>query len=88
MSNRFRLQLDMLKESFSNPVSENDYHEIVGCLRDYSTNRCDPTIEAHELREHGFPSDYHPCDHLERIRFAMTFNSKDNTRIRELINAY
>ena len=79
---RFGVILDILTEAFKNPVSEEDYYKIVDLLRKYI--REDTTAEQHELAIRGFPSSYHPCDHMERIRFGMTFGGKDNAVLKDL----
>ena len=84
MSSKFGIILDILLEFFSNPVSENDYHNIVNAIREYSNAR--ENNEQHELAIRGLPSTYHPCDHNERIRYAMVFGEKNNMRIGELIS--
>ena len=84
MSSKFGIILDILLESFRNPVSENDYHNIVNAIREYSNAREDN--EQHELAIRGLPLTYHPCDHNERIRHSMVFTDKDNERVGELLS--
>jgi hypothetical protein len=85
MVNNFGILLDILTEAFHNTVSENDYQMILETLRQYSQSRCDIATEQYELVTRGWPLTYHPCDHKERIRFAMYFGEKDNTHIQELL---
>lgn len=85
MPTRFGLILDILDEAFRTLVSEKDYYEIVDILQEYSDNRDDVSIEQQELKQKGWPLTYHPCDHMQRLRFAMTFGESDNVRIRELL---
>lgn len=82
---KFGILLDILIESFSKNVSERDYHMIVNALREYDSSRCDTETEQRELAAHGYPLTYHPCDHMERIRSAMTFGEIDNPRVQELL---
>ncbi len=35
----------MLKIAFTEPIDENDYHNMVECLRQYATNRDSSDIE-------------------------------------------
>lgn len=81
----FGILLDILKEAFQNPVSEKDYHMIVDSLKNYNFNRNDKESEVNELKNKGWPLTYHPCDHMERIRFAMVFGEKDNEYIQSLL---
>ena len=84
MSSKFGVILDIMTEAFKSPVSEEDYYKIVELLRNYI--REDPTAEQHELAIRGYPAHYHPCDHMERIRFAMTFGGKDNAVLKDLFS--
>jgi hypothetical protein len=42
---RFAIIIDMLKIAFTEPIDENDYHNMVECLRQYATNRDSSDIE-------------------------------------------
>lgn len=81
---QFGTILDILMEAFKNPVSEQDYHNIVELLRAYKRDDVMKEQEMKELSIREFPLTYHPCDHMERIRFAMTFTQNNNERIKEL----
>lgn len=83
---RFGIILDILSESFHGIISEQDYVNIVNLLRDYDRSRDDTSIEKQELVDRGWPLNYHPCDHMERIRFATVFGKDDNVRIKELFS--
>lgn len=85
MASKFGIILDVLIEAFKNSVSEQDYCNIVKILREYTNSRENLEIEQDELKNRGYPLDYHPCDHMERIRFAMTFGKYNNTRINDLL---
>ena len=74
--------LDILVEAFSNPISERDYRDIVEALREYSSHRDNRAVELLELTRSGYPKTYHPCDHMENIRFALCFGEEDNRRVR------
>lgn len=85
MVSKFGIILDILKEAFSTPVSERDYYRIVEVLRNYKLNPCEPTTEQEELVARKWPLHYHPCDHMENIRFGLCFCGEDNIRIQELL---
>lgn len=42
-------------------------------MRDYNAVRQPPEIEQAMLTDSGFPVTYHPCNHMERIRFSVVF---------------
>jgi hypothetical protein len=90
MSNKFGIILDMLKESFQNPVSVNDCCMIVDCMREYAKTRPEITSsdEERELARIGYPLTYHPCDHMERVRFAMHFRDEDNERVQGMLQKF
>lgn len=88
MTTQFGIILDILTEAFKHPVSEHDYTTIVGILRDYSCNRNSIVVEQHELTIRKFPPGYHPCDHMENIRFAMVFGENNNIIIQDLQMRY
>jgi hypothetical protein len=78
--------LDVLSIAFRFPVSERDYHDIVCLLRDYDdSGRTSVDEERSELERRGWPVTYHPCDHMENVRWGMVFGSEDNARIREML---
>jgi hypothetical protein len=80
--------LDMLRIAFESPVSLKDYHDIVSCLRAYdSEGRSDVSNERLELNRLGWPDTYHPCDHMENIRFGLMFVPEDNIRVRDRLAA-
>ena len=85
MASRFGILLDILMEAFRNPVSETDYYTIVQVLQDYTEARSDTIQEQEELAKRGLPINYHPCDHMERIRFGMVFGNNRNSRIKDLV---
>ena len=85
MTSKFGIIIDILNEAFKNPVSEHDYYMIVEVLRNYSLSRCDAATERHELLARGWSITYDPCEYMERIRFAMCFGGKDNSRIQDML---
>ena len=85
MSHAFSIILDILQEAFNSLVSERDYHMIVACLREYSASEHNADIEKSELARRGWPLDYHPCEHMERLRFAFVFGGEDNPRIQHAL---
>ena len=85
MTSRFGVILDILKEAFTSPVSERDYYRIVAAVEAYGENRCSREEEQEDLMVRGFPLDYHPCEHMENLRFGMVFCSEDNKKIGELL---
>ena len=88
MTSKFSLLIDMLTEAFTTPISEMDYHSIVKCLRHYDTNRESQETECKVLRENRWPVTYHPCDHMENIRFGMCMGAVRNRHISHLIRIY
>ena len=79
--NPFESLLLMLKIVFdgSTTISEDQYHDVVACMRRYNTKRLSTAIEQTALRAAGFPVTYHPCNHMERIRFCTVFGEPDAT---------
>ena len=87
MSNRFGLLLEILTEAFQAPVSEEDYYNIIAALRAYDTQRCTQKEEQTELKARGWPLTYHPCDNMERLRYAFVFAPEDNKKIGGLLKS-
>jgi hypothetical protein len=85
MTSQFGILLDILKEAFQSPISERDYHMIVELLRNYNNSRIHKESELNELQSRGWPLNYDPCEHMERIRFAMVFGEKDNDVVQTLL---
>lgn len=58
-------------------------------------NVCDNTLQIaivwrlrKEVNEsNGYPPDYNPCEHMERIRFSMCFGSIPNSKIEYCLDA-
>lgn len=79
----------MLDTMFSEQVvSEAQYHEVVRCMRDYDAARQSPEVERAVLAEAGWPSTYHPCDHMERIRFFVILGGESNETLQHLLDAW
>jgi hypothetical protein len=78
---RFAIIIDMLKIAFTEPVCEKDYHNIVECLRQYATNRDSLEVERKVNESAGYPADYNPCEHMERIRFSFIFGTIPNSKV-------
>ena len=87
MSARFGCLLDMLHEAFSSGLSEPQYHNIVHCLRHYTSHRIARGDEEKTLKNKGWPASYHPCDHMENIRWGMHFGTP-NPNIEQLLDEY
>ncbi len=83
--NKFGMLLDVLTVAFKSTVSEHDYHMIVQAIRDYSVSRYDRAAEEKELAARNMPLTYNPCDHMENVRFGMSFVVEDNARVQELL---
>lgn len=81
---RFDQLLNILKISFESGVSESQYHSIVNMIREYGADPGPKDIEHASLEAIGWPTDYHPSDHIERIRFAFHFLPYNN----ELVDKY
>ncbi len=83
---KFGALLDMLRVAFQSPVSIQDYQDIVSCLRCYEADGRALKSEEHtELDRLGWSTQYHPCDHMENLRFGLVFAPDDNSRVRELL---
>jgi hypothetical protein len=67
---RFSKILQILDCAFTSGMTQQNYHDIVICLRDYHDRPDPPSIEEYELQQLGWPVDYHPCDHMENIRWG------------------
>ncbi len=63
---------------------------IVDCMREYAKTRPEITSsdEERELARIGYPLTYHPCDHMERVRFAMHFRDEDNERVQGMLQKF
>lgn len=59
--------------AFAEGITEADYHTLVGLLRVYAAARECESEEARVRALHGWPAHYDPCDHMEALRFAVTF---------------
>ena len=75
MTMKCDLILDLLQAAFTGAVTEQDYHSTVQCLREYAAERDCREAESRAALSRGWPADYDPCEHMERIRVAMTFGS-------------
>ena len=75
--NGFMVTMLMVDAVFRRVVSEDQYHDVVERLRRYDTDRVPVETERAILHEMGYPESYHPCDHMERIRFCITFGKPD-----------
>lgn len=87
---RFARLLLLLRHVFSNGtvVSEDNYHDIVHCMRDYQEGgRAAATEERQMMNTLGWPAHYHPCDYMENIRFCLVFGSHNPT-ITMLVTKY
>ena len=90
MTSKFGNILDMLIYAFKNTVSVHDCAMIVDTLRDYEKTRPDAPCadEQRELSRVGYPLDYHPCEHMDRIRFCMVFGENDNEHIQDMLKKH
>jgi hypothetical protein len=85
---RFGVIIDILEIAFSNPVSESDYHNIVRCLREYDRLRDPEETERYQLRIRGWPEDYHPCEHMENVRWGFAFVDVSNQDVTSLLTQW
>lgn len=90
---RFSLLIDMLARAFrggpgDSSVSQGNYTDIVWCLRKYDENRAPVEDEHKVLERQGWPTSYHPCDHMERIRWGMTFGDVSDEIIDERVKEF
>lgn len=71
--------VDMLYLSFNSEVSEQNYHDIVECLRNLKDIL---TIDKLKLyySKYKFPDTYNPFDVMEQLRFAYVFG-KHNVEV-------
>lgn len=80
----FSVLLDMLKIAFREGSSEEQYHEVVKCLRAYRSCPADKKSEKMVLLQKGWPPHYHPCHHMENIRWGICFGNV-NAKLQELL---
>jgi hypothetical protein len=87
---RFSQLLRILDCAFTTGMSEQNYHDIVRCLRDYRDKPDPPNIERYELQQLGWPVDYHPCDHMENIRWGTVLlgEGQSNRALNEKLQDY
>ena len=85
---RFALLIEMLCAVFESGSNEEEYHTIVNCMHDYNTCRDEPITEKDVLVGKGWPTNYHPCDHMENIRWGICFMDQPNPLVEELIVKY
>lgn len=88
MKTRFGQLLEMLQYAFSHGVTEQNYHDIVACLRDYDNHRDPVDVEKSELHQKKFPLTYHPCDFMENIRWGFVFLAQSNHELDKMIEKY
>jgi hypothetical protein len=85
---RFDQLLNILKISFESGISESQYHSIVNMIREYGASPDSKDIEHASLKAIGWPNDYHPSDHIERIRFAFHFVPYKNEQVDKYIESF
>lgn len=85
---RFKLLVKILITAFNNGCTEGQYRKIVRCLRDYNADRDSQTQEKNILEREGWPSTYHPCDHMENIRWGLCFTPEKNFALQALLEDY
>ena len=84
----FRTLLHILRVGFREAISANDFSAIIDRLSQYATfpHFRDANLEAPVLKEIGWPTTYHPCDHMVNLRKAFCFDCcNHNPRVKELI---
>jgi hypothetical protein len=84
----FCILLDLLDAAFNSPISEKDYHDVVRCIREYSSSRDSRSVEQELQVARGWPASYDACEHAERVRFAFVFGPSDNVVVRAAINKW
>ena len=84
--NRFARLLRALEAALPATVSEDQYHALVAAMRAYDAHRLPADIEKRTLAEAGWPQTYHPCDHLERIRFSLVFGPDPDARVQRALD--
>ena len=74
--------VEILHISFTNEISEENYHEIIACIRKLKN-----ILDAKDLwlyfDKYNFPKTYDPFVVSEQLRFAFVFG-KENNKIKEL----
>ena len=85
---RFGVIIDILAIAFNNVVSQGDYYRIVKCLRDYDKQRDPVEVERYQLEIRGWPVNYHPCDHMENVRWGFCFSSVSNKAVDNLLTQW
>ena len=88
MVTKIELIVDLLQAAFASPVTESEYHLTVNCLRQYALDRDSRDTERNVVTSRGWPPEYDPCEHMERIRFAMSFGSTSNVGVMSAVNAW
>ena len=84
----FCILLDMLGAAFNSPVSEKNYHDVVRCIREYSSSRESRSVEQELQVAKGWPASYDVCEHSEGVRFGMVFGPSDNAVVQAAINQW
>jgi hypothetical protein len=82
------LIFDLLQAAFTGFVTEHEYHLTVHCLREYAAERDCRDLEQQAAISRGWRADYDPCEHMERIRYGMTFGTTCNTSVMDAVNAW
>lgn len=79
MEQLFDYCIRILRRAFDTIVSEEQYHQIVDCLRFMATLPPDPEIKKKILSKYGWPETYDPLDFDPcRIRFCLSFTRDDD----------
>lgn len=88
MVTKSELIMAIIKAAFSGPVTEQDYHSTVQCLREYSVERDCRELERAAATSRGWPAEYDPCMHMENIRFGMVFGSTTNEEVVRAVQSW
>jgi len=80
----------MLDCAFNDGMTEHNYHNVVKCLKNYVKNPDPRTIEVYALHQKNWPLTYHPCDHMENIRWGTFFlrEGQENENLVKMIYNY
>lgn len=86
---KFHVLAEMLRAAFnSSCVSEDNYHDIVRCMRQCSPvyRDLDPKEEDDMLRALGVR--YNPFEHYENIRFGLVIGAQRSGEIDRLVTLF
>lgn len=90
MEQLFDYCIRILRRAFDTVVSEEQYHQIVDCLRFMAKlPPCDLEIKKKILSKYGWPETYDPFDFDPcRIRFCLSFTRDDDIELKNILEDF